>query len=340
MTKIGFVTTPLTSAHSVRGVGFYTRNLLSNLKLLAAKYNFEIIELENYLLAKHNPQIDIENYKLDIVHYPFFDLFRHTLPIMREHKTVVTIHDVVPLEFPDHYPPGLRGQINFQLQRLALSGVEGVITDSYASVSAIRQYLRVPHEKIKLVYLAADPIYKKITQPKNKYKLPKKFVLYVGDINYNKNIPNLTAACRLAKLPLVIIGKQAKNLENLDLSHPELTHLQKVDFFNVVRLGFVSDEDLVHIYNLAAVYCQPSLAEGFGLPVLEALACSTPVACSKTSSLPEIAGTEASYFDPYNINDMAKAIKNAKSANGPTQAAKFSWEKTAYETLQVYKELT
>ena len=332
MTKVGLITSPLSSGHAIRGVGFYTRNLRSNLKLLAAKYNFEIIELANYL--------DIENCKLDIIHYPFFDLFRHTLPIIRGYKTVVTVHDVIPLEFPDHYPPGLRGQINFQLQRLALSGVEGVITDSYASVQAIHKYLSVPLEKIKLVYLAASPIYKKISHPENKYKLPKRFVLYVGDINYNKNIPNLVNACRQLKLPLVMVGKQAKDLENLDLSHPELIHLRKVDFSNVVRLGFASDEDLVHIYNLATVYCQPSLAEGFGLPILEALACNTPVACSKTSSLPEIAGNKASYFDPYNINDMAKAIRTANSVNGPAQAAKFSWEKTAHETLQVYKELT
>ena len=189
MTQVGFVTTPLLSGHSVRGVGFYTQRLLSHILPLAPNFGFEVVEIKSLDQSEQLGQ-------LEIIHYPYFDLFQHTLPIMKKIKTVVTIHDVIPLEFPDHYPPGLKGWANLQLQRLALSGVEGVITDSYASVHAIRQYLQVPHEKIKLIYLAADEKFKKISKPKNNHNLPKKFVLYVGDINYNKNIPNLISACK------------------------------------------------------------------------------------------------------------------------------------------------
>lgn len=328
MTKIGFITTPLTSSHSIRGVGFYTKRLLPELKKQSHNFDIEILEIENLL--------KIKNLKLKIMHYPYFDLFRHTLPIFKKSKTIVTVHDVIPLEFPDHYPQGLRGWFNLQLQKIALSRVEGVITDSYASVKFIHKYLGVPHAKLKLVYLAADKIFKKIANPKNKFKLPKKFVLYVGDINYNKNIPNLVTACKLANLSLIIVGKQAAQLEKLDLSHPELSHLRNLDLNSVLRIGFVSDQDLVDIYNLATVYCQPSFAEGFGLPILEALACGTPVACSNTSSLPEIAGDNAAYFDPHDVKSMSQAIIKAKP---PETKPKFSWEKTAKQTLMVYQEI-
>jgi len=95
--------------------------------------------------------------------------------------------------------------------------------------------------------------------------LSDRFALYVGDINYNKNIPNLIKACKLAKIPLVIAGKQAMEVEKMNLDHPELIHLKNLDWSGVVRLGFVPDEDLVKIYNLASVYIQPSFYEGFGL---------------------------------------------------------------------------
>ncbi|KKU70259.1 MAG: Glycosyl transferase group 1 [Candidatus Amesbacteria bacterium GW2011_GWA1_47_20] len=324
MIKIGFVTTPLHDANAVRGVGFYTRRLLPELKKQAKNFGVEILEVDSLGRLDQLGQ-------LEIIHYPYFDLFKHTLPIIKNAKTIVTIHDVMPLEFPDHFPPGIRGWFNLQLQKLALANVDRVITVSYHCVKTIYKYLGIPHAKLKLIYEAADPIFKHVSKPKNKYHLP-------GDINYNKNIPNLITAARLAKLPLVMVGRQAKELEKMDLSHPELKHLQGMSLQNVRRLGFVADAELVDIYNLATVYCQPSLADGFGLPVVEALACATPVACSRTSSLPEVAGDAATYFDPTDIKDMARAIKNAKSNHGPTQATKFSWAKAAAETLQVYQE--
>ncbi|MEK7090952.1 MAG: glycosyltransferase family 1 protein [Patescibacteria group bacterium] len=328
MIKVGFITSPLHDANAARGVGSYTRRLLERLKVQSSRFNIEILEIKN------DHELQTMNYEL--VHYPYFDLFRHTLPIFNKSKIVVTLHDVIPLEFPDHYPPGLRGRLNLQLQKLALANVERVITVSYASVQAIRKYLLVPHAKLKLVYEAADPMFKKISKPKNKYHLPKKFVLYVGDVNWNKNIPNLVKACEQINYPLVIVGKQATEVEKLDLNHAELRHLQGVDWSAVIRSGFVADEDLVHIYNLATVYCQPSLSEGFGLPVVEALACGTPVACSNTSSLPEIAEDNATYFNPYDVDDMSQAIINAKP---PQSKPMFSWEETAKLTLMVYREI-
>lgn len=326
MTKVGFITKSISDGNALRGVGFYTKRLLEQLKVQAPKFDIKIVED-----AKAN---------CDLTHYPFFDLFSHTLPIIRSTKTIVTIHDVIPLEFPNHYPLGIKGSINLAFQKLALSHVDMIITDSKASVKSIHKYLKISDSKIKSIYLAADKKFrsKKVTQ---KYNLPDKFVLYVGDVNWNKNIPNLIKACEQINYPLVIVGKQATEIEKIDLNHRELQHLKKLDFKNVIRLGFVPDEELVDIYNLANVYCQASFAEGFGLPVLEAMACGTQVAVSKTHSLPEIAGNAAEYFDPHDISGMAKALEKATSNKFDvvSQAKKFSWEKTAKETLMVYKSI-
>lgn len=336
MNRVGFITKSISDGNAIRGVGFYAKRLLPMLNAQCSKYNIEIVELD-----KNN--WDLRFGICDLIHYPYFDLFRHTLPIFKNTKTVVTIHDVIPLEFSQIYKPGIRGFVNLQLQKLALSGVERVITDSQASAKAIHKYLEIPSEKIKPIYLAADTMFrpKKVSK---KYNLPDKFVLYVGDVNWNKNIPNLIKACEQINYPLVIIGKQAAEIEKMDLNHPELSHLStnyELITKYPVRLGFVPDEDLVDIFNLASVYCQASFAEGFGLPVLEAMACGTQVAISNTHSLPEIAGCAAEYFDPGNVLDMSKAIKKAvdNKFDVVSQAQKFSWEKTATQTLEVYRDI-
>jgi glycosyltransferase involved in cell wall biosynthesis len=350
MKKVGFITSPLTSGHSVRGVGFYTKRLLDPLHKQASEFNLKIIDI--------NDPSQINSQKLDLVHYPYFDLFFHTLPIFQSLPFVVTVHDVIPLEYPDHYPPGKKGRFNLWLQQLALHRSRKVITDSYASIKSLRKYMHLPHEMMRLIYLAADGKYRPLkdesilNKVRIKFKLPKKFVLYVGDVNYNKNVIALVKACRLNHTPLVIVGKQAAQLETLDVSHPELSHLTELKAemakARVIRLGFVSDEDLVAVYNLATVYCQPSFAEGFGLPVLEAMSCGTPVASSHSHSLPEIGGTAALYFDPHDIKQFKSILnqlltdsqlRQKLSEEGIAQSGKFTWEQTARETLQTYQEI-
>jgi alpha-1,3-rhamnosyl/mannosyltransferase len=188
-----------------------------------------------------------------------------------------------------------------------------------------------------------------------KYHLPRGFVLFNGDVDWNKNLTSLVQACTLINVPLVIYGKSPKQLldqpDLYNFRHPELSHLPQLRNLlgqsHVYVLGFVPDTDLVTIFNLATVYCQPSFAEGFGIPVLQALACGTPVVCSRTHSLPEVAGDAAVYFDPYNINSVADSLKqvldnqklrSALKSRGLIQAGKFSWDKTAADTIRVYQE--
>lgn len=351
MIKVGFIVSSLNNGHSGRGIGVYTANLLECLKKsgpAAGMIVSEIRETENL-----SPEFDL-------IHYPFFDLFFHSLPVNHSARFVVTCHDVIPLEFPEHYPPGIRGKFNLFLQKLALKHVSAIITDSYASVKAVRKYLNVDHSRIKMIYLGPSPEIHRVTEKKKlvavreKYSLPDKFVLNVGDINWNKNLPGLVKACADLQIPLVLVGKQAALIEQIDDHHPELQHLSDLKSYlinhksSVLRLGFIPEGDLAAVYSLASVYCQPSYAEGFGLSVLHALACGTPITCSQTHSLPEVAGSCAVYFDPYDQNSLNSALsgvltgtklRRSLSSAGLIQAAKFSWEKTARETIAVYKQI-
>lgn len=348
--KVAIDSGPLTSGHSIRGVGFYTKNLISALGNKVGSVDVRKADLSKY----------------DLVHIPYFNPFVKSLPDgVESNKLVVTVHDLIPLLYPDRYSPGIRGKITFFLQKQKLRGSAAIIADCETSKKDIIRFLQVNPKKVHVVYLAQSAHFKKLGKDqvqsvKKKYNLPDKFVLYVGDINYNKNIPNLVKACEIAKLPLVICGRQALDVEDLgnDLStlkgprdwirylfgkpHPELAHYKELlKLFErnkkVIRLGFVPDADLVAIYNLASVYCQPSLYEGFGLPVLEAIASGVPVVAARTQALVEIAEGAAKFVDPRDPKDIAKGLKNP--LKNPVLPRKYSWDKVAKETLKVYDQV-
>lgn len=349
MFKVGIDTTSLRTGHASRGIGKYTNELVKALNALKLK-DVEIIPCENGFTSS--------SFNLDLYHYPYFDLFFSTLPLIKKKPTLVTIHDIIPLLFPEAYPSGIKGKLSYLFQKVSLKTVKGIITDSNCSRDDIVKYLKYPENKITTVYLAPSDIFRKLDgwewkkEIINKYSLPDKFVLYVGDVNWNKNLLILARACKDIGAVLIIVGKQAVN-ENIDKTHAENKPFAAfLDEFGhdpqIRRLGYVSDEDLVKIYNLASVYCLPSFYEGFGLSVLEAMSCGTPVACSKKSSLPEIAGDAAVFFDPDNREDLAKSLDRLISGKefrdlmikkGFHQAEKFSWEKTATETAKVYRQV-
>ncbi|KUK84178.1 MAG: hypothetical protein XD98_0131 [Microgenomates bacterium 39_6] len=351
-TLVAIDISPLKNANRFRGVGFYTKNLTESLQELIKKNkkysDFRVKLVEDW---------DLKIGNFDIVHYPYFDIFFPTLPPKRK-PTVVTVHDLTPLVFPEHYPAGIKGKINWQRQKRRLQKVEAIITDSQNSKKDIVRLVGYLPEKIFVIYLGVGERFRKITSKetrsaiKNKYCLPKEFVFYVGDVNWNKNVPGLVRACQKIGFPLVIAGKQAVS-QNYDQAHPEnqdLVWLQKEAQKdpNIHLLGFVEDEDLPVLYNLASVYCQPSFYEGFGMPVVEAMACGAPIVAAKTGSLPEIGQDAVLYFNPQQENSLAKALKaiienkdlaQKLSKRGLAQAKKFSWSKCAEETLAVYDRL-
>ncbi len=353
--KVAIDISPIKTGHKVRGVGMYTQRLVETLQRIG--------ELENQRIridpfdSSHEPSA-MSHQRFDLIHYPYFDLFFLTLPLRKIAKTVVTVHDVTPLVFPEHYPPGIKGKIKFLIQKLSLQSVSAVITDSQNSKNDIFKYLNYPEDKIHVVYLAQGDGFKKLEidnwqlVTRRKYSLPDTFVLYVGDVNWNKNVLGLVKACKKIKVPLVVVGKQAVQ-EDFDRWHIENQSLvQLIGLYGkdpeIKRLGFVPEEDLVKIYNLATVYCQPSFYEGFGLPVLEAMACGCPVVVAKTSSLPEICGQAAVMVNPNDSNDIAWGLKKVLSdvkikemliEKGITQSKKFSWKRTALQTLKVYEKM-
>ena len=351
---IAINTLPLKTAHKKRGTGYYTRNLLEALKKDSSIQISEFTDLSKVS-------------DVDIVHFPWFDFAFHTLPIRRSFKTVVSIHDVIPLIFSKYYPLGIKGKFNFFLQKMALGSCKKIITDSKISKADIVKYLKIGADKIAVIPLAADERFKVLKNEskelylRRKYHLSGHFLLYVGDANWVKNLPFLIEGFRelirlphLKNLKLVLIGGVfLKDVENI--IHPELESLKQVNRLIkqyglesfIVRTGQIEDEELAVFYNLATIYVQPSLYEGFGLPILEAFSCGAPVLSSNKGSLSEIGGQAAVYFDPNNIKQFiflaqelieSVSLRSKLSKLGLLQVAKFSWQKTAEETKLVYLE--
>lgn len=350
--KIGLNITPLHSGHKLRGIGYYTQNLLDYLK---REKDIDVCGFTKISEIK-----DVE-----LVHYPWFDLFFHTLSIRKKFPTVVTIHDVIPLLFPEHHPIGIKGRVNLYLQALALKNCRFVITDSLSSKKDIVKLLKINEKKVVVVPLAIGSEFKilkdtELIRVKMKYNLPEIFLMYVGDANWIKNLPflidcfrSLINTTQFKEIKLVLVGGVfLKNVENIN--HPELESLKEVNRKirdhglenRIIRPGYIEESVMTAFYNLATVYVQPSLYEGFGLPLLQSFACGTPVISSNAGSLPEVGGKAALYFKPTDQNQLVlllselledKSLRYKLTKLGLEQISKFSWEKTTAQTIEIYK---
>ena len=347
--RVALNTSSLKSGHQHRGLGFYTRRLFSELEeITKSKSEIQLIKFD-----QKQPR------KSDIIHYPAFTLFQPQKNITFKNKIIFTVHDLIPLKFPKRFPLGFKAKLAWFIQKNNLKKASTIITDSKASKIDIIRFTKLKPDKIKVIYLAADKIFKPIKNKtwlaniKSRYQLPNKFILYVGDLNYNKNTPLLTQTCLKLNYPLVVVGKQAVS-EDFHKNHPETQDLVQFQTLaknnpkKIIRLGFVPTKDLVGLYNLATCYAQPSLAEGFGLPILEAMACGCPVITSRTSSLREIAGQATLLVNPASSVQLIKALKlmwqkpairQKLSKLGLERNKQFSWQKTAKQTYNVYEKI-
>ena len=334
--NIFFDSSPLSSGHKGRGIGVYTKNLKSYLTKLS--------DISITSSIKDDTQL---------VHYPYFDFFTNSLPLIKKHKTIVTIHDTIPLVFPDKYRPGIKGFIRLQLQKLSLKSVDAIITDSKASKNDIHKYLEINKKKIFTIPLAvphdfilANNSSKSSASPENPY------ILYVGDINYNKNIPALINAFSKIdnkRIDLVIVSRALKNthIKEAKLIYKAIKDNRISNRIQIYKNA--STTKVANLYKQASWYIQPSLYEGFGLPILEAFYSNTPVICAKTSSLPEVAGEGVVYFNPKSVTSITNSINQALSMNklkisklkelNKTQLKKFSWDSTAKQTRDVYSQV-
>lgn len=341
--KVALDITKMHSLSQGRGIGIYAQNLYDSIK----KYTNVDIKL---CTEKYNPA------DFDLIHIPFFDFFRHSLSSKMLVPTIVTIPDLVPIQFADHYPPGIKGKLNWFLQKRAIKNVNSIITISETVKKDIERILKIPDSKISVTYLAPSEEYSKdlsksdLEKIKAKYNLPAEYVLFVGNVNWNKNILNTAEAVTRANKNLVIIGKAF--LDKANLNHPEKKSqklfLKKYENNPLVKIiGFVEEKDLVGIMKLAGSLIFVSFYEGFGLPILEAQAAGLPVITSKVSATAEVAGKGAILVDPENVSEISSTIERvlnseklakAMKALGKENLKRFSWKKTAIDTVQVYEK--
>lgn len=322
---IGFVRPP-DLGNFIRGVGVYADSLYDSLhqKGVAVKWlDF------SFFSGPYQ--------KYDLIHFPFFDPFFLTLPFWVGKEFVITVHDLTPIIFPQGFPRGVKGEIKWLIQKTLLKNASGIITVSQSSKNDIAKIIDYPENKIFVTYEAASRQFHRIPNIARE-----NMILYVGDVNYNKNLLSLITA--FAKIPrpcqLILVGKAFLNNDLAEVKRikAKIKELNLVD--RVIFPGFVNPADLVALYNRAKVYVQPSIYEGFGLPIVEAMACGTPVVCGQNSSLPEVAGDAATYADVTSVDDLAEKIGQVKKTGKEiSQAKKFSWEKTAQETYAVYQKV-
>ncbi len=342
--KIAIDISPLSSGHKDRGVGTYTKLLIESLQ----KYE----KGHSYLFFTRGQRVPKN---VDLVHYPYFDPFFLTLPVIKSGPSIVTVHDLIPLVFPEHFPSGVRGMIKWQVQRLSLRRTTRIITDSDTSKDDIMVITGISSQIIDVVRLAPADVFHPVTDKAllqmvaMKYNLPQRFILYVGDINWNKNILEMLKAFQeinTGKVKLVFVGKAF-----IERS-PEANAIQaSIDAYgirgDVIMPGFVPFNDLPALYSLASVYVQPSRYEGFGLPILEAFVCGCPVISARSPGLSEIAGP-AIIVDPNNHGDLAMRLRESLSLSmasrlkliqeGILWAKQYSWERVARQTVQSYKK--
>ena len=268
---------------------------------------------------------------------------------------VTTIHDLAIFKYPETFTPRGGHDIVVNLKR-KLEWVKKesrlIIAVSESTKRDVIEILGIPEERIRVVHEACNPEFTEKSKEdteriKKKYRIKGDYILAVGTLEPRKNLKRVIEAFeklqKTQKLKLVVAGKfgWGEGIEKLKIKNKQSLSLRDE---KLKILGLVSQEDLPSLYSGAQVFVYPSLYEGFGLPILEAMASGCPVVTSNVSSMPEVAGEAAVLVNPEDVENIARGIEEAIKKRddlikkGYEQVKKFSWEKTARETLKVYEE--
>ncbi len=277
-----------------------------------------------------------------------FHATEHLLPRLRRIRSVFTLHDLIFQFDPDSHKPLNIAFLKTMMPRF-LRRADAVIAVSECSKRDAVNLYGVDPGKIHVIYEGVDAHFAPVTAPdqlaavRSKYHLPERFILHVGTIEPRKNLPLLFEAIAQSNKPLVVAGQLGW------LTDPILAKVKAWGVEDRVTFtGYVADDDLPALISAARLLAMPSKYEGFGLPVLEAMACGTPVIASNTSSLPEVGGSAALYARPDDAASWAQLIdrvwaddelRSTLRERGRAQAARFSWQTMAEETRQVYAEV-
>lgn len=263
-------------------------------------------------------------------------------------KKIVTIHDLIFVRYPQYYSFFDR-KIHLWKFKKAANTADKIIAISEQTKRDIIQYLKVPENKIEVIYQGCHKAFKEqqseefIQKTKEKFNLPERFILNVGTIEDRKNLLNIVKAIKDTEIPLVVVGKKTKYYQKI-ASFIQKNKMEKQVHF----LEGVSMAELAVIYKLADIFVYPSLFEGFGIPVIEALFSKTVTITSNTSCLPEAGGPDSVYIDPENRLDIQAKIKflwdseserKRRSDKGFEFVQKFNDEPIAHQLMDLYQKI-
>lgn len=326
--------------------------------LLPDRPNFEVVAT-NFPIQGTRSRIlweqiflpmELHRQRADLVHFP--DQSLPLLPVL-PCPSVVTVHDLTTYRYTEAFT---RGKVLYKklTTRAAMRQATRIIAVSQSTKQDILELFGVSENRVRAVYSGLDRRFRpvedcsRLERTRTALGLPEQYILHVGSIDPRKNLVTLFKALAILRdddlrVRLVVVGSREYNYR------PIFDTVQALGLEDQVRfLGFVSDAELVDVYNLAQLFVFPSIHEGFGYPPLEAMACGTPVIVSGSSSLPEIVDDAGLQVDPLNAAELATAIRLLLSdsglreqlaSRGKQRAATFAWERTARETLKVYEEV-
>lgn len=352
------------------GVGTYSYNLLKSLREIDKESEYvlfcdrrsisQVPDADNFSKrviseSVFSPfhqfffSITLKKQSLDLFHAPHF-----IFPLFLSSRSVITIHDLIPLVFPSSMPSKV-GRFYYQkANKKALAKADMIIAVSESTKKDLLEHFEISDEKVKVIYNGVAENFREIenktllNEVKKRYNIQSKFILNVGNPKPHKNWLGLIKAFaaledEFSNYQMVLVGSKDPRYPKAQQLIRQL-HLED----RVIITGFVKESEMPLLYNAAEVFVFPSLYEGFGLPVLEAMACGTPVATSNVSSLPEVAGDAADVVDATDESILAHAIERLLSDDklskklsekGLKRAKLFSWKKTAHQTLEVYREI-
>lgn len=281
---------------------------------------------------------------------------QYTAPLFCSTPVVVSIHDVSFLERPEYFTSSRRRQLELTVSRTARMAAKIITGSDFSRDSILRAY-GLPPEKVVVVPDAASPTFRVVNRDsaarhvRDALRVNGPFVLSVGDLQPRKNhigliraFADLVRQCPQLTHTLVLAGQDTWFGGRVREAALQSGVEDRIRF-----LGFVSDTDLLNLYNSCDCFVFPSYYEGFGIPILEAMACGKAVACANTSSMPEVADGAGLLFDPYRTEEIGRALKDIlidhelrarMERKGLQQAAKFTWKKSARKTLDVYEEVS
>jgi len=361
------------------GIGRYSRSLIDQLNSIGDEENLELflyrpkgkVKFEpkyhshlteitaDYLFPGHIGNAIWRFTKLpSLINNNEYDLFHgpsHVLPGKLKCPSVVTMLDLIFIRYPNYFKAWDRNYYRISFKKSAQLA-DHIISISEATKADLINFFGIKEDKISVIYPGFDAVFSKLQQQKLdeikiKFKLPRDYILYVGNIEPRKNILKLAQAFNSLQesshidknVHLLIVGQKGWYYKEIIDGIDSLSSRDKIKL-----VGPVYGEDLVGVYQLATIMAYPSMFEGFGYPVLEAMRLGTPVLTSNISSMPEVGGNAAHYVNPESLDEIKDGLckllndKNYReklAVKGTRHAAGFNTMRMAQETLEVYRKL-